>query len=275
MVDKPPKHIFEDLLSLLGIEQKYKKILLALFENGAMTVLEIARKTALPRSSLYRYTEQLQQNEYINYIVDQYVGKYELAPLSRFKYLIKNNKSKLEEAHSLLDEIQIDLGKSAVLSQPETKVILYKGQQGIRQMVWNVLEAKTTIFGYTSHLLESYIGDRFMNRWKEEFMRLSLHGKDLLNDVYVQSWKAYYKDTSNRTRLNSEWKGWETRYVSAKDFRIPHTMDLYNDVVAIYNWHEGEVFGVEIHNENITQFQIQLFQQIWKNSKPFRALHIS
>ncbi|EKD96520.1 MAG: hypothetical protein ACD_24C00009G0001 [uncultured bacterium] len=44
-------------------------------------------------------------------------------------------------------------------------------------------------------------------------------------------------------------------------------MDIYNDVLALYNWHKGEVFGVEIYNDKITAMQKQIFEVLWKMAK--------
>lgn len=44
-------------------------------------------------------------------------------------------------------------------------------------------------------------------------------------------------------------------------------MDIYNDVVAYSNWHRGEVFGVEIYNQQVAMFQKQMFEIIWQQGK--------
>ena len=63
---------------------------------------------------------------------------------------------------------------------------------------------------------------------------------------------------------------WESRYIPPGLLKIDHQLDVYNDVVAIYNWYEGEVFGIQIVNEKVADFQKQLFDLVWKqaNLKP-------
>ncbi|MBI5452275.1 hypothetical protein HY945_02345 [Candidatus Gottesmanbacteria bacterium] len=41
-------------------------------------------------------------------------------------------------------------------------------------------------------------------------------------------------------------------------------MDIYNEIVSIYHWHEGEIFGVEIYNEKVANMQRQLFEMVWR-----------
>ena len=109
--------------------------------------------------------------------------------------------------------------------------------------------------------MEPFIGEHFMHRWKEERERLKLHGRDIFSDDYVRSLKTYPQ------KKNDHWPQWESRYISPKKLNINHQMDIYNDVVAIYNWHEGEVFGVEIHNNKVATFQKQLFELVWQHAQ--------
>jgi len=41
---------------------------------------------------------------------------------------------------------------------------------------------------------------------------------------------------------------------------------VYDDVVAYYNWLDGEVFGTEMHNNEIAQTQHHLFEMLWSQS---------
>jgi len=58
-----------------------------------------------------------------------------------------------------------------------------------------------------------------------------------------------------------------SRVLEAATCPIKFEMDTYNDVVAYYNWHEGEVFGIEIYNKDITDFQRYFFEMLWAQAK--------
>lgn len=59
-----------------------------------------------------------------------------------------------------------------------------------------------------------------------------------------------------------------SRYIPSDILEIAHQTDIYNDVVAYYNWYEGDVFGVEIMNAKIAKQQRQMFEIIWQMAKP-------
>jgi len=63
-------------------------------------------------------------------------------------------------------------------------------------------------------------------------------------------------------------KQYISRFIPEQMLRVNVQMDIYNDVVAQYSWHEGDVFGVEIYNAKTAHFQRQLFEIVWKLGKP-------
>ena len=59
----------------------------------------------------------------------------------------------------------------------------------------------------------------------------------------------------------------QSRYLPSSILSIDHQTDIYDDVVAFYNWHEGEVFGVEIYNDKVASMQRQIFEILWGMGK--------
>ncbi len=59
-----------------------------------------------------------------------------------------------------------------------------------------------------------------------------------------------------------------SRVLDPSKFPIKFEVDIYDDVVAYYNWHDGEVFGIEIYNKDIAEFQRTYFEMMWSQAKP-------
>ena len=128
-------------------------------------------------------------------------------------------------------------------------------------MVWHTLRATHEVGGYTYRRLEEYLGNEFMEDWRDSFIRKGLIMRDIYSDEYLES------RNSSPPRLSYPAKHFISRYIPNKTFKINLQMDIYNDVVAQYNWHEGEVFGVEIYNVKTAEFHKQLFEIVWKMGK--------
>lgn len=255
---KNNNHLFE-FLEALGLESREIETFNCLLDYGIMTTLELSRITKIPRTTLYRIIESLKTKGVVEEVVEEYVKKVQTAPLSRLEYLVSEQRNKADTLFFLLPSIQTIITNAQTVSQPDTKVLMYRGREGIRQMVWNVLEAKKEVVGYTYRLLDEFIGKRFMNRWREEFHNRKIKGRDILTEEYYRSIGGKNHDF--------DWGAWKARYIQENILTIDHQMDIYNDVTAIYNWHEGEVFGVEIHNAKVAHMQRQMFEIIWSSIK--------
>ncbi len=125
-------------------------------------------------------------------------------------------------------------------------------------MVWHTLRAKSEIVGFTFRDLTEAVGLKFASRWHEEFLVRGLRMRDIIGDEYLNNQKkefAYSREV------------FQSRYLPSSILSIDHQTDIYDDVVAFYNWHEGEVFGVEIQNDKVASMQRQIFEILWGMGK--------
>jgi hypothetical protein len=51
-------------------------------------------------------------------------------------------------------------------------------------------------------------------------------------------------------------------------FPITHSTVIYGDVTAYFNWKDGEIFGIEIYNQQIADAQRQFFEMLWRQGVP-------
>lgn len=247
-----------DFLLHLGLSEEEAKIYLALMAFGNLTILELSRKTGLPRASLYRKMENLTKIGVIEELVDEHVIKLKACQPDKLELAVKDKELLSQNLRVQYPDVVTLLNEMVSSQQPDTKVLFYRGFPGIRQMVWNVLKTKHEICGYSYRTFIELVGNEFAKDWIEEFGRRGLFGRDLYSDEFLKSQKEH--TLSGHVR----WKTWESRYIPAKILNINHQMDIYNDVVSFYNWHEGEVFGVEIYNEKVASLQKQIFEVLWK-----------
>jgi hypothetical protein len=140
-------------------------------------------------------------------------------------------------------------------------VQFYQGPEGIRQMLWNELQAKNELLGYHYQILDAGVGNTFMNRWATEVEMRKLTRRIMFGEAYVASWKA-------RKPQGERIKGISYNYLPAAVFPITHSCDVYDGVTAYYNWQDGEVFGIEIHNKQIADAQRRLLEGLWVQSRP-------
>jgi Predicted transcriptional regulators len=247
----------------LGLEPEIADIYLALHTHGPQSMSELSRNSRVERTRLYRLIDQLLESNLIE-VESQYKrGIIKAAPISNLRILISQKEQELQSLQDELELIEQVLGRNS-LSSPATRVQFYQGPQGIRQMIWNTLQAKTDIVSFSYRILDEATGRAFMERWAAEFEEKNLQERLLVNDEFIESWRENKPKVTNQRRIG----GITYHHIPEETFKITHSASVYNDVTAYFHWKDNEVFGVEIYNKEIADSQRQFFEILWPKSTP-------
>lgn len=250
----------KDFLLKLGISNEETAIYLILSQRGILTPLEIARATSINRTKVYRLLERMKEKGLVEEIIDVFRKKAKAAGIEHLALLVKEQEEKAAFLTTQLPTISNLLRGNTSLSQPGTKVLFYRGKEGIRQQIWNTLRTKEEAVGYTYRPVAELIGDYYYE-WRNEWIKRKLFFRDIINPDYL----LYKKGVTDS--LTHPADSFATRIIPPKILLINHQIDIYNEVVSYYNWYEGEIFGVEIYNQKIAIMQKQLFEIVWKLAK--------
>ncbi len=249
----------------LGLDREIADIYLSLHTHGPQSISELARTSRVERTRIYRLIDKLLASNLIEVESHYKRGIIRAAPIANLNILINEKEQELKSLQDELGLIEQVLARNS-LSSPNTRVQFYHGPEGIRQMLWNQLKAKTEIVGYNYQVLDVPAGPNFMRHWREEFERRSLHMRLVFGDEFVRSWVRATPKAENVS--DGRIRGITYNCVSSDVFPITHTCETYDNVVNYYNWKDSEIFGFEIHNKDIADTQRQFFEMIWRKSKP-------
>jgi len=250
-------NIFKTFVSL-GFDSEEALILSFLTRYDKQSVLQISRGTGIERTKIYRIIDNLLREGYV--VQSKGVKKHVYSIGSVLKFSERKD-SEIRKLQSLKDGWMEFLGfinKRGVNSG--TDVRFYRGKDGIKQVLWNELSAKE-ILSFTYRNLQDVVGDRWFKKLAVETDRRGIIVKDLRTLQY-----KVFDEKLNRPRIL--FKGDEIRYLPPEfeDFYL--AVDVYNDVVALYDWRNDEVFAVEIQNENFAKFFRMIFYRFWNQAKP-------
>jgi len=246
-------------LSELGLTTEEIKIYLTLTEKGSLTILELARITNINRTRVYRLVEVMHKKGLLEEIVEEYRQQVKAVDIHQLDLLIKEKERQSGFLREAFPQIGNLITQQKILQQPTTKVVFYRGVEGIKQMGWNTLQAKKEVLGFTYRQYSEIVGEKFTHKWYEEMFARKICFREIYSDTYLKSLKTPL--TTSKDPL------FQQRYISSKILDINHQSDIYNNVVTHYNWYEGEIFGVEIYNEKVAQMQKQIFNIVWKMAK--------
>ena len=249
--------------SKLGLETEIADIYLALHAHGPQSMSELSRNSRVERTRLYRLIDKLLESNLIEVESHYKRGIIKAAPIANLHILISQKEQELKSLQDELGLIEQVLGRNS-LSSPATRVQFYQGAQGIRQMLWNELQAKTEVVSFAYRILDEATGRAFMERWAAAFEERNISERLLINDEFVDSWRENKPKVANQRRIG----GITYHHIPEKTFKITHSATIYDDITAYFHWKDNEVFGVEIYNKEIADTQRQFFELVWAASQP-------
>lgn len=256
------KQTLTQYLQPLGFSDEAINLYAVLTQNGPLSFLAAARASGIERTKLYRLSETLRQKGLIEEIVGHKKKLIKAANPNKIYLMIKELRSNAETLQNSFSCFT-NLVNSLASSPPTTKVLYYNGKEGLKQILWNELNAQTEILTYDYTVIQEASSKQFFDNWADEFEIKGLKMRELRGNTFLKTMTLNYP---RRYIKNASW-----RYIPPEIFDITHQLDIYNDVLAIFNWYQGEVFGVEIHNQKIADSQKQIFEMFWQLAKPFSA----
>lgn len=247
----------------LGLSAEIADIYLALLVYGAQTISELSRRSNVERTRIYRLMDELRASNLVEVEVKYKRSIFHAAPISNLEILLTKQEQNLRDLRNELDDMYRKITASQ-LGTPTTQVQAYQGEDGRKQMLWNQTKSKSENLSILHESVQTYTNEVFFDRWARACNDNGLRFRSVVGDNFVDMLTDWYSNHGNE-RL-ARWTG---RYVSQGTFAINHSTIIYDDVVAYYNWKDGEVFGIEIHNEQIATAQRQFFEMLWAKSQDF------
>lgn len=250
----------------LGFEPEIADLYLALHSHGPQTISELSRSAKVERTRIYRLIDKLLASNLIEVESRYKRGVIKAAPIANLHILITQKEQELKSLQDELELIQQVLARNS-LSNPTTRVQFYQGSEGYKQMLWNEAKAKTDALCICHSIAQPKIKKLFFERWVEECNKNNVRFREIHGDAFRKSSKEWYA-----LQQNIRLAHYEARYINNEVFPITHSCDVYDNVVAYYNWKGGEIFSIEIYNQDIADAQRRFFEMLWGKSVPEQAI---
>jgi Sugar-specific transcriptional regulator TrmB len=244
----------------LGFGKEIADIYLALHSYGPQTISELSRNSRVERTRIYRLIDTLMASSLIEVESHYKRGVIRAAPIANLNILISQKEQELKGLQNELGLIEQVLARNS-LSNPSTRVQFYQGPEGIRQMQWNLFRAKKEIRSIMHGPMQETTGDSFFKRWTEKWNQCDWRCDILLDEHFLAQSNQWHRRNPGVIP-----KAHFSRVLDASKFPIKFEVDIYDDTIAYYNWHNGEIFGIEIYNKDIADFQRTFFEMLWSQA---------
>jgi len=246
----------------LGLEAEVADLYLALHAYGPQSISELSRHSKVERTRIYRLIDVLTETNLIEVEAHYKRSIIKAAPVSNLQILLSKKEEDLRSLRAELARIQQALHDSSQAFTP-TKVQFYKGAEGLKQMFWNETRCNTENLSILYESMQNRTKSSFFERWVRTCNERGIYFRSIVGDHFLQTQEQWYS-----TKDNERLEHWEAKQVPASIFSITHSTIVYDDVVGYYNWHEGNLFGIEVYNQEIADAQRAFFEMLWQQSNP-------
>lgn len=252
------------LLSPFGLSIEESDIYLQLLEKGFLSALKISHETGLARTKVYRVLDKLIEKRLVEQKLDGSGMRFGATDPGKFKQLVTEKEHAVASLKESLPDLLTKLEAIAARKSNDTKVLYYKGVEGLKQITYNSTRAKDTLRIYeTSNDMSDFLPQDFSEEMRRLFVRNKVHIQQL-------TWNKY---TSNYTEVSEMVTDFhETRYLGPESLKMKSEVLIYNDVYVMYNPVGPDLFGVEIYNADLANMQRQLFDMTWAGAKKMKKI---
>jgi len=258
-------------LKKFGLSKAQAEIYLLLVAHKELRIQEIVKLSGIPRSSVYDNLKALLELGIAEEMVHDNYKKIRPYSIGVMRHGLEEKVFHLHRLKNDLDKLEkaIEL-KAQNDSTSSTTVRFYKGRSRARQLYWNSLKAKNTIYVYSDWGRGRYVGMRFYESFVSESRKRDIKEKVLINPTIhaLESIRKYTYHGSPISRTKIE----DLRAIEKKKIQIKGDTLIYDNVYAQVYLKNMEINGFEIESRDFTQTQRSIFETLWKTAKPISKL---
>ncbi|HEY4497761.1 MAG TPA: helix-turn-helix domain-containing protein [Candidatus Paceibacterota bacterium] len=238
-------------LEYLGLAPKEARIYIALLELGEGTVIDIAKKIGMKRTSVYNILPNLMKRRLIK---TSSRGKHRVF----FVEDVSPFTIDINEKIKIVEKILPELRAMQNILPLKPRITFYEAFEGTKDLYQDTLESCAsgdTILSYTGLFdFHTYMPREFERAYIEERVKK----------------KIRIKIIAPRSKVAGEWAHngpkelRETRLINSSQFRFNADMEIYANKIALISYREN-FLGVIIESTEINKMQRMAFELMWNS----------
>jgi len=233
-------------LEQLGLHDKKADIYLASLELGGATVIEIAKKSGVKRTTCYDILMDLEKDGFIS---ETAKGKKRLFVGED----PENIQKKLREKESLFSEILPQLKSVYNITGVKPKIRFYEGKEGLREVYADTLKYKAEILGFISDPIVRVLGEE----WAENYLKTRTKKGITLRGIYPATvWMKTRMAPRDQEQLRA------SKLIDPKKYPFSIEINIYGfQKVALMS--AKEETGIIIEGKEIYNTMKLIFELLW------------
>ena len=246
----------EEVLEIIGLNEKEAKVYLASLKMGQETAYNLAQRSGLKRSTVYFILEKLKKHGLVAIKKTPKVTFYSVISPTRLLLKIEKQKDILEKVFPELDKFYHE--------QPHKPSIqVYEGREGVELIYREAAEylqkgQEVIYFGSTEHFLTDY--KDLLDQWAKEMKNKHYHAREILIKKELKG-SDYLKKIKANNNPNHQIRFFPRGIKFTENDNM-----IFGNKLAIFSL-KKEVFVILIESVNIAESYKNFFDMAWKVAK--------
>ncbi len=229
----------------LNLTEAQIAVYLAALELGEASILEIAKKSGVKRSSIYNFLDELKTRGLLTETRKRKRAVFSVVPP---RTLLELERTRLNEFERLLPELEAVENNS----QKKPRVTFYEGVDGLKEIYADSLKERKPIRAFWDYEnAEKVMGDYLETYYRPERKRRNVFYQGILRD-----------SPATREILKQDNKAFrENKFITDGEFTTE--INIYGDKVALLSFRTDPPFGVLIEDKDISETLRTAWKNLW------------
>lgn len=238
----------QDTLQSFGLEEKEKKIYLALLELGDSTVLQVSRKSGVKRPTAYLVLRSLEEKGFISRVLQD----------KKTVYSPQHPQKLITEAELRLKELRETVPQLETLMQKEGKprVTIYEGKIQLDRAYDEAFLVKGEILFISNSKVSLELFAKSFNKLQYKIFSPEFRFREIVDES--QESRAYAQKVSGPYR--------EIRFIPKELLPFETDIGIFGNNALITSV-KKEYFTIRIESEEIAQAFRTIFELMWRATK--------
>lgn len=240
----------EEILEDFGLSKNKAKVYLALLRLGSTTAENVSKVSGIHRRNVYDALEGLIGLGLVSYVLKDKKKMFKATNPYYLLEILESEKEKIKEKKVSVTSILSELLQIQKLPKEEDIVTLYKGVNGIRAILNDVLKTRKENLVLGAHKPPKPIKN-FLDSFHEKRIKLGIQEKMIFN-----------QNDEKRAKRLADLPLTKIKFLP-KRINSGTAINIYGNKVAILMW--SEPFGILIDKRNVAETFREYFKLLWNH----------
>jgi sugar-specific transcriptional regulator TrmB len=256
-------------LEKFGLSDNQAEIYIFLLRQGTMRISELSSSLRIPRSSVYEALKGLFSLGLAEEIIENNFKVIKAYPISVLRHKFDEQANELQQQTKSVEQLEKVLEVLPGI-KPRSPIVIryYKDRAGARQLYWNTLRARNTIYVMSEWGRGRYVGIEFYKKFVVESYARGFSEQVLINPTsrILDSIKQHMHSPVSRTELDNI-RGIDEQIINFRGDTL-----MYDNIYAHIDLKNDQISGFEIESKQFASMQRAIFETLWKEAKPVSKL---